>query len=309
MQIRRALHLRCNGVVLASAAALALLVGCTRVTSYEKPDQPAVELSSDVGAVTISALNAARNDSLFPAGGNLSISFKETSGNEADLVEAVYEIYDRFGFMSKRVRVIVSEGGGRPVAETAGGKPIHIDRGSRNVKHQLSIAVDRDVARALYRSQVDRAEKSPVEGSLLVHYLGFDGKGDSFSTKSLIATLRVDFSSDITPPPQVKPLIAQADPGLKGRVDLDWSGYSEPSDLDFYRIYHSTNLSALNSLATQVLTLLAEVPPGVKSYSATVPSAVADYYYFAVVATDIIANSIGDATGSVASVASTNLTF
>ena len=307
MQLGKRPYSRSSSAVLVflalSAALLGSLLGCTRVVSFEKPDQPSIELSSDVGAVTIRALNAAGNDSLFPVGGNLSISFKETAGNEADLAEAVYEIYDRWGFIAKQVTVIVSGAGGRPVAET-GGRPIHIDRGSRNVKHNLSISVDRDVARTIYKAQPAGAQRDPVDGSLLIYYLGYDGNGDSFITKTLIATLQVDFSSDITAPAQVA-LVASADPQLGGTLNLDWSAYGEPSDLDFYQLYWNTfDFVNVDAVTSPALVLAATLPPGTKTYSLSVPAS--GTYYIAVVATDIIGNSTRDVAGSVASV---DLTF
>ena len=305
MRLDRVFDSLFSSIFLVSMIFLAALIGCTRVVSFEKPDQPSIELSSEVGAVTITALNTTLIDSLFPAKGNLSISFRETAGREANLTEAIYEIYDGWGFMVERVAVIVSEGGGRPVAET-GGKPIHIDRGSRNKKHTLSITIDRDIARTIYRSQpVEDKGKKPVDGSLLIYYLGYDGDGDDFVTKSLITTLGVEFFTDFTPPPQMAPLVLSADTQLRGTVNVDWSGYSEPSDLDFYQLYWNT--ISFNNVDLQVnpsTVLAANLPPGTKAHSLSLTAS--GTYYFALVATDLVGNSIRDTGGSIASI---DLTF
>ncbi len=126
---------------------------------------------------------------------------------------------------------------------------------------------------AINRDTYSAQDTTAVTGTLYFYVVrAWTGLAESADSNEASATAIDDLA-----PPAITTLTAQDTPNDNGgSIDLDWSGYTAPSDVDHYNIYRDT------SLFTTVagLTLIASVSnPAATSYTDATTTDGVDYYY------------------------------
>ncbi len=127
-------------------------------------------------------------------------------------------------------------------------------------------------------------DNTTTDGTPYYYQVGAtDGTLTTYSTVAGPAT-----SADDTPPPPVTTLTAVDRPGDSGgAIDLDWYGYTPPSDFKEYRVYR--DLYSFNAVGSRTPILPVITDPTLTHVSDTTTIDYTDYYY-AVVAVDHAGN-------------------